>query len=309
MIPCIRGGPVKETVKAYIDLTRIHFGFVWPLVCLSGLMLAFHNYGGFSWSLTVRAIIGALLGFEAGFVLNDYIDRDIDKKDVEFNKLTPYWRVFNKRPLASGLIAPRTALLLFITLVICTSVIILTLPFPHNLYIMGIMGYSFFMESFYQVKKRHQNFPWAQLIGRTDFTFFPVAGYLCYGHLDKTALLFAFFFYPWVIAHLGLNDIIDIRNDEARNLKTIAVLYGTQGTARWILLFTIIHLISAPFFLMELGSIARGGFILAFFILIYANYRLIKEKSPERGLSVLPLFHVTLIIYSLSIILDFALHL
>jgi len=300
---------VKETIKAYIDLTRIHFWFVWPLLCCSGLMLAFHTYGGFSWSLTIRAIIGSLLGFEAGFVLNDYIDRDIDKKDVEFNKLTPYWRPFNRRPIPSGLISPQTALFVFITLVVLTSAIILTLPSPHNVYIFGIMGYSFFMEYFYQMKKRNQTFPWAQLIGRTDFTFFPVAGYLCYGHLDRTALLYALFFYPWVIAHLGLNDIIDIKNDRARDLKTITVLYGTQGTARWILLFTIIHLISAPFFLMELGSIARGGFIVAFLILIYANYKLIKEESPERGLSVLPLFHVTLIIYCLSIIIDFALHL
>jgi len=297
---------MRESLKAYIDLTRAHFFFAWPLLFCSGLILAFQNYGGFSWSLTIRAALIALLGFEAGFVLNDYVDKEVDKKDVEFDKLTRYWRPFKRRPIPSRLISPRKALGLFFLLVVLTSVLIATLPYPNSLYLFVLMVFSYSMEYFYQVRKRNQEFPFAQLLGRVDFALFPVAGYLCYGSPDKSALLFFVFFYPWVIAHLGVNDLIDIENDRSRDMKTVTVLYGMKGTVNWILLFTIIHFVVAPLFMIELGSIAVVGFIVAFFLLATANYVLNREKSSEAGLKALPIFHLTMLVYAISIILDYA---
>jgi 4-hydroxybenzoate polyprenyltransferase len=300
------GGRIKESIKAYIDLTRAHFWFAWPLLFCSGLVLAFDNYGGFSWSLILRAALIAVLGFEAGFVLNDYVDRDVDKKDIEFDKLTRYWRPFRKRPIPSGSVSPRRALGLFFLLVFLTSLLIATLPYPNSLYVFVLMVFSYCMEYFYQVRKRNQTFPFSQLLGRLDFALFPVAGYLCYGHPDATALRYFLFFYPWVIAHLGVNDLIDVKNDESRDLKTVAVLYGMKGTQNWILLFTVMHFVVAPLFLVQLGAIAVIGFILAFLLLAVANYLLIRDKSPEAGLKVLPIFHLTMMIYAISIILDYA---
>jgi 4-hydroxybenzoate polyprenyltransferase len=297
---------MKATLKAYVDLTRAHFLLAWPLLFCSGLMLAFRNYGGFSWSLTIRAALIALFGFEAGFVLNDYVDRKLDARDVEFDKLTRYWRPFGKRPIPVGLIAPRTALGLFILLVALTTALITTLPYPNSMYIFFLMLLSYTLEYFYQVKKRTQRFPLGQLVGRIDFTLFPVAGYLCLGSPDRTALLYALFFYPWVIAHLGVNDLVDVTNDESRGMRTVTLLYGRTGTANWILLFTIIHIVVAPLFLMELGPIALVGFVMAFLLLALANYLVSREKSPLAGLKALPIFHATMLIYAISIILDYA---
>lgn len=296
----------KEVLKAYVDLTRAHFLLAWPLLFCSGLMLAFQNYGGFSWSLTIRVALIGLLGFEAGMVLNDYVDRELDRKDVEFDKLTRYWRPFGKRPIPSGLIAPKHALGLFLLLAALTTILIVTLPYPHSLYLFVLMLGSYALEYFYQVKKRSQSLPLAQLLGRLDFALFPVAGYLCYGHLDRTALLYFVCFYPWVIAHLGVNDLVDVTNDEARGMNSVTALYGLEGTARWILIFTMIHFLLAPLFMMELGSIARIGFLLGFFVLILANYKIMKEKSPRAGLIALPMFHASVLIYALGIILDYA---
>ena len=69
---------IKEKLKAYIDLTRAHFAPVWPLLFVSGLMLAFRNGGFFSWELLLLAIFIGLFGFEAGMVLNDIVDHNID---------------------------------------------------------------------------------------------------------------------------------------------------------------------------------------------------------------------------------------
>jgi 4-hydroxybenzoate polyprenyltransferase len=293
-----------ETLKAYLDLTRAHFLPAWPLVSCSGLLLAFANYGGFSWALTIKVALMGLLGFEAGFILNDYVDRNRDRLDVE-NTLTRYWRPFKERPIPSGKVSSKIAFSLFILLVAVVSALILTLPYPNSLYVFAIMIYSYGIEAFYQVKKRNQGYPIAQLLGRTDFTLFPVAGYLCYGQPDMTILLYMVFFYPWTMAHLGLNDFIDLKNDQARDLKSIAVLYGEKGTMYWITGFTVLHVLAAVFFLPELGEIALYGFFAGFVLLAGANLYMWREKSPGAGMKILPVYHGILIIYAVSIILDF----
>jgi 4-hydroxybenzoate polyprenyltransferase len=267
-------------------------------------VLAFANYGGFSWALTLKVALMGLLGFGAGFVLNDYVDRNRDRLDVE-NTLTRYWRPFKERPIPSGRISSKNAFSLFILLIAVISALILTLPYPNSLYVFAIMLYSYSIEAFYQVKKRNQIYPVAQLSGRTDFTLFPAAGYLCYGQPDMTILLYMVFFYPWTMAHLGLNDFIDLKNDQARDLKSITVLYGEKGTMYWITGFTALHFITAFFFLRELGDIALYGFLAGFLLLAGSNLYLWKEKSPAAGLKILPVYHGTLVIYAVSIILDF----
>jgi 4-hydroxybenzoate polyprenyltransferase len=295
---------MTESLRAYLNLMRAHFLPAWPLISCSGLMLAFANYGGFSWILTIKVALIGLLGFEAGLILNDYVDRNRDRLDVE-NTLTGYWRPFKERPIPSGKISSKNAFSLFILLVIAISALTLTLPYPNSLYVFAIMLYSYSIEAFYQVKKRDQKYPIAQLLGRTDFTLFPAAGYLCYGQPDMTMLLYMIFFYPWTMAHLGLNDFIDLKNDLARGMKSITVLYGEKGTMYWITGFTVLHFLAAVFFLRELGNMALYGFFVGFVLLTGSNLYLWKEKSPTAGLKVLPFFHVTLIIYAVSIVLDF----
>ena len=298
---------MKETIKAYLDLTRLHFFFVWPVLFCAGLALGFQYYNDFSWFLVLRVVLIGFLGFEAGLVLNDIVDYSIDKKEVEFDKLNKYWRVFGKRPLSQGLISPKNAFAVFALLVAGTTILIFTLPFPHSLYVFGIMITCYCLEYFYQIKKRHQNFPFAQLIGRVDFTLFPVAGYLCVGSFGINALLFAFFFYPLAQAHLGVNDISDVANDRVKDMKTIPVLYGMKGTSYWILAFTILHVAAAVAFLTVLGTVAIVGFAVGFALLSIGNYLIIKGKSAAAGMKALPLFHVTMLIYAVSIILSYVL--
>ena len=295
---------LSDSFKAYVDLTRLHFFFVWPLLFCSGLFLSFPRYGGFSWALVGKAALIALLGFEAGFVLNDYVDRDVDERDVDV-KLTRYWRPFDSRPLPSGVVTPGNTLLLFFILVAATSALILTLPPPNSIYVLGIMVYSYMAEYFYQVKKRNQGAPLAQLIGRTDFALFPVAGYLINGRPDAVTLLYFLFFFPFAQAHLGANDIIDFENDEARDLKTIPLLYGTRGTKHWILLFTVLHIGGAYLFMSVQGSIATIGIMVGVLLLLGANLLIQRGRTPEDWLKALPLFHLSMLVYVASMIIDY----
>jgi len=296
---------MKKSVKAFIDLTRLHFFFVWPILFCAGLFLAFQYNDGFSWLLILQVVLIGFLGFEAGLVLNDIVDTDIDKKDVEFDKLTKYWRVFGTRPIPQGLISQQKASLLFTLLVAVTTLIIFTLPFPQSIYVFSIMITCYCLEAFYQIKKRKQNFPAAQLIGRIDFTLFPLAGYLCLGSPGINTLLFAFFFYPLAQAHLGVNDISDVANDQVKEMNTIPVLYGLKGTAYWILLFSIIHFAAAILFLNLLGTIAIAGFAVAFLLISAGNFIILKGKNADAGMKALPLFHLAMLVYAITIIIAY----
>ena len=295
---------MNATLRAYIDLLRLQFFFAWVILFCSGYLLATTVYGGFSFFDLVKVALIAFFGFEAGFVLNDYVDRDFDKKDVDAGRLTKYWRAFGTRPIPLGLIAPKTALTLFFILAAITTLLVATLPFPNSLYVFLIMVYCYAVEVFYQIKKRHQTFPVAQLIGRTDFALFPVAGYLCLGSPDANAFLYFVFFYPFALAHLGVNDLIDVGNDRARGMNTPATLYGLAGTTVWIAAFTSIHAVMAVVFAAQLGWITRAGFVVGLALLVGANAVILKNKTPDAALAVLPLFHVTMLIYAGSIALD-----
>ncbi|MDV2481170.1 prenyltransferase [Methanoculleus sp. Wushi-C6] len=308
---------MRETLAALADLTRIHFFFVWPLVFCSGLALASLTYEGLSWELAGRAALIGLFGFEAGLVLNDYVDREHDRRDVD-GSLTRYWRPFASRPIPAGRIAPRTALAVFLVLAGIAAALAATLPAPHNLYVLGIMGYSYAAEYFYQIKKRDQTLPLAQVIGRTDFALFPVAGYLVLGSPDATALLYFLFFYPWTLAHLGANDIADIENDRARGMATIPsltfgltgsapenptpVLYGMRGAALWVLGFSAAHAVMAVVFALVLGPVAAAGFAVALLLIAAANALILRGKSADAAMRALPLMHASLLVEAAAII-------
>ena len=296
---------MNATLRAYIDLTRLQFSFAWPLLFCSGYLLATTVYGNFAWLDLVRVALIGFFGFEAGLVLNDYVDRQYDKKDIESDKLTRYWRIFGKRPIAEGLIPPNHALGLFLLFAAITVCLIATLPYPHSLMVILIMVYCYTMEIFYQMEKRQpQKFPFAQILGRTDFALFPVAGYLCLGNPDINAFLYFVFFYPFALAHLGANDLIDVANDRARGLSTIPIVYDMPRTAYWIAGFTIIHGMMASVFMTRLGLIGRFGIIAGLCLLVIANIVILTKKTPDATLRVLPLFHVAMILYAGGIVAD-----
>ncbi|MFX0004485.1 MAG: UbiA family prenyltransferase [Candidatus Hermodarchaeota archaeon] len=292
----------KTKLKAYLDLTRAHFAIVWPLLFISGLLLAFRDNNYFSLPLLIIVFFIGLFGFEAGMVLNDIIDRKIDKLGDD-NEFTKYWRPFKERPLSADIISLPEALIVFLIFIGITIALIATLPFPNNLYLYIIMIYAYSVEIFYQKKKGNQQFPIAQLIGRTDLTVFPVAGYLCYGNFSLTIVLIILFLYPWAQAHLGVNDLGDYDNDKAKNLKTITTLYGIKGNVKWIAYFTLLQIGFAILLIFfALGLIALIGFILSFILLITANITLFKNQTSNTALKMLPRYHASLLIYILSII-------
>jgi 4-hydroxybenzoate polyprenyltransferase len=114
------------------------------------------------------------------------------------------------------------------------------------------------------------------------------------------------FFYPFAMAHLGVNDLIDIANDRVRQLRTIPVLYGINGTVFWIGGFSIFHAITAAVFFQYTGMIAGMGMITGLILLLVANILILRGRDPDSAMKTLPLFHVTMVVYAGAILLDAA---
>jgi 4-hydroxybenzoate polyprenyltransferase len=256
--------------------------------------------------LILKAVLIGFFGFEAGLILNDIVDADIDKRELASDDtLTKYWRPFGERPIPQGLISRQAAIILFATLVTITSALIFTIAFPHSLYVFIIMIVCYSLEIFYQLKKRKENFPVAQLIGRINFALFLVAGYLCAGNPDWGALTLFLFFYPLAEAHLGVNDLIDAANDEARGMKTIPILYDMKATTYWILAFSMAQLVSAVAFLDVFGSFfVLTGFAISFLLITIGNAMILRQKDSKAGIKALPLFHLAMLIYAITLIVN-----
>ena len=170
------------------------------------------------------------------------------------------------------------------------------------------MAYAYSMEVFYQMVKRKQKFPIAQILGRTDLLLFPIAGYLIFGQFNITIVYYLLFMYPWALAHLGANDLVDIENDQAKELKTITGLYGVKGNKIWVHTFSVIQLTtSAIFVFFDLGGVAIYGFAVSWVLIIFANIIIMRVKEPKSWLKALPMFHASLLVYILSIIIQSAL--
>ena len=298
---------MSQKIKAMMDLLRLHFFFVWPTLFCAGLFLGFWFNSGFSWTLILQAILIGFSGFEAGLVLNDIVDADIDRKELASDfKLTKYWRPFGRRPIPQTLISRRQAISLFAILVTVTTVVIFTLPYPNALYVFGIMVTCYGLEGFYQIKKRNERLPIAQVVGRIDFALFLVAGYLCVGNPDLNVLFLFLFFYPLALAHLGVNDLVDVYNDKAKGMNTVTTLYGIKATTVWIAAFSMWHIAMAIVFLLNIGSyVAFGGFAVSFLLLIVADAKILAEKSSETAIKTLPMFHVAMLIYAITIIVNY----
>ena len=291
---------MKNRLSAYIGLLRPRFALIWSLLFSSAYVLGAVLNGTFSFLGLIEAFFIGFLGLIAGLIINDYVDREFDAR-------CPICReeeggTFPTKPLARGLIPPSHAVFLSSAFVFLAAVLVfLSFPQPHSVIVLILLFFCLTIEIFYQEEKRNQVFPWAQIIGMTGFGFFIVAGYLIAGKPDRVAALIFLFAYPLSLAYLGVTDLIDINKDIVRGMKTITVLYGVNRSILWIAFWTAVHCIAAFLFMVQLGGVSRAGILAGLIMACLANVMLLKNKSSETAIRILPLFQLSIVIYAISL--------
>ena len=181
----------RKNIQAYWDLTKPDITFLILISTFLGYFLGVQFIGeSILWKpmILIHLLIGSSLSSAGVATLNEYIEREQDAK----------MKRTQRRPLPSGIIAPKDALYFGIA----TSILgILELSLLVNLYA-GILSFITITVYLFVYTPIKQKSPWNTLIGAVPGALPPVGGWLAAtGNITfETLAVFCFLFF-WQIPH------------------------------------------------------------------------------------------------------------
>lgn len=237
---------------------------LWPTLWA----LWFSSLGTPDWRVVWIFVMGTVLMRSAGCVINDLADRKFD----------PHVARTKERPLASGKVTSKEALVLFGILVLCSFCLIL--PFQ-SLYMVGLSVVALFLAASYPFTKRFFAIPQAYL--GVAFGFGIPMAYVA--HLDMIPmvawrLLLANVF--WAMAYDTEYAMVDRADDLKIGIRTSAITFGR---------FDVVAVMGC--YAATLGLIAWVGYSLHMRGVFYAglgvaaaiagyHFTLIRQREPAR---------------------------
>ncbi len=205
----------------YIKLMRLDRPIgTWLLLlpCWWSLVLAnrgVYNMSKIDWFHVLLFAIGALLMRGAGCVINDLKDRDIDRQVARTKT----------RPLASGEVTPKQALV-FLAILLFVSLLIL-LAFK-SMFALIVGASSLALVVLYPFMK-HVTW-WPQLFLGLAFNWGALMGFaVAKGTLDAPAFLLYFGGICWTLAYDTLYAHQDLEDDKLVGVKSTARLFGDNS--------------------------------------------------------------------------------
>lgn len=258
----------NNRLSAYIQLTRLDkpigiLLLLWPT--LWGLWLAADGMPDLM--ILIIFVLGTVLMRSAGCAINDFADRRID----------PHVSRTRNRPLATGVITSREALLIAAGLSLCAFLLIL----PLNLLTIQLSVPALFLAASYPFTKRFFSMPQAYL--GIAFSFgIPMAFAAQTGTVPSLAWLLVLGNLFWVIAYDTEYAMVDRPDDLKIGIQTSAITLGRFDVAAVMLCHAIF--LST---LMYIGILLQRGIgfylgLLAALGLIIMQYTMIREREPAR---------------------------
>jgi len=199
----------------YLKLMRLHLptgALLLLFPCLWSILLA--SKGNIDYILILKFILGAFLMRGAGCVINDFFDQDIDQK-VERTKI---------RPIASGKISNKNALI-FLLLLLFSSLLILLSLNKTSIYIGFI---SVILITIYPLMKRVTKYP--QIF--FGLFAFSIGALLGYSAVTNNIALEAIYLYIanvfWSIGYDTIYAHQDKKDDQLINAGSMAIALGDK---------------------------------------------------------------------------------
>jgi 4-hydroxybenzoate polyprenyltransferase len=255
------------TLQPYVQLMRLDrpvgtLLLLWPT--LAALWLAADGLP--PWHLVLIFALGTFLMRSAGCVINDFADRDWDRH-VERTAA---------RPLTSGRLSERQAMLLFAGLSLAAALLLLFLnPLARWLALGG-----FAIAVLYPFLKRWTYLPQVGL--GAAFSWGLIMAYASVqGRVPSEAWLLFLASLLWIVAYDTLYAMVDREDDLQVGIKSTAILFGSADR----LIVGVLQL-SATITLLLLGQrLGLGGFyylgILSCLVLFAYQQYLIRQRKPD----------------------------
>lgn len=250
---------LRQKFNAYARLARIDrpigtFLLLWP--CLMALMLAAKGMPDLK--VLIIFIIGVFIMRACGCVINDFADRKLDSH-VARTKM---------RPLVSGEITKKEALLLFTVLALIAFGLVLML----NTLVIKLSFVGISLTIIYPFTKRFTNMP-QMFLGVVWSWSIPMAYAAQTGHVPIEAWLLFIANWCWTIAYDTMYAMVDRDDDVKIGIKSTAILFG-QYDRQMIALFQI----AALGFFIAAGWQADRGLVYALGIMTFLGFSLYQQK-------------------------------
>jgi len=257
---------------------------------VAGFFLA-ASFVAFSWSTLIGAVGGIALIIASACVMNNILDRDIDKR----MKRTA------KRDVANGVISIPKALAFGIALGIIGFGLLIFLTNTLTV-VLGIIAYVWYV-AIYGLAKRTTVY--STLIGGVAGALPPVAGYTALtGTIDAGAIILFLILFFWQMPHFYAIAMFRQSDYASANLPVWSVKYGMKSSKVQILLFTIIFAIvfALPTVFNYTGYIYLAGSVLLSLYWLYKGIALYNKVDDVKwarqmfGVSLLVMLSMSLLI-------------
>lgn len=257
---------MNERLLQYAYLMRLHkpigaLLLLWPT--LWALWIAGDGYPDIP--VVLVFVVGVVLMRSAGCVINDYADRHFD----------PHVKRTRDRPLASGKVAPKEALMLFAGLCLCAFGLVLLMN--RLTVLMSLAGALLALT--YPFMKRHTHLPQVYL-GAAFGWAVPMAFAAQTGEVPKVAWLLFVATVLWATAYDTMYGMVDRDDDLKIGVKSTAILFGEAdrlivGIIQAVLLLALMLAGKTA----ELGVYYYFSLLLAAALVLYQQY-LIRDREP-----------------------------
>ncbi len=203
---------LRERFAIYIDLTRFNrpvgsYLLLWPTLC--ALWIAAEGIP--DTKLIIIFVLGVFLTRSAGCVINDFADRKIDA----------HVKRTSQRPLATGRISSKEALILFAVLMLLAFSLVL---FTNKMTILMSFG-GLFLASLYPFMKRHTHLPQV-VLGAAFGWAIPMAFTAVNESIPTIAWLIYIAKILWTVAYDTMYAMVDRDDDLKIGVKSTAILFG-----------------------------------------------------------------------------------
>ncbi|MEB3196105.1 MAG: heme o synthase [Candidatus Sericytochromatia bacterium] len=225
--------------RAYYQLTKPTIVMLVVLTGLPALLIA--TPGALDFGLACAALLGTAGCAASAAVFNQYFERERDKQMARTAA----------RPIPSGLVSPRSALVFALGLGLVSSAVLLV--FTHWLATAIAVGSLLFYGFFYTLVLKGTS-PQNIVIGGAAGASAPL---ICWaavtGEVGWPAwVMFAIIFF-WTPPHFWALAIFRLDDYVAAKVPMFPVVYGVPATTRWILIYTLV-LVPLSLFLVPLGA-------------------------------------------------------
>ncbi|MCW1908546.1 MAG: heme o synthase [Candidatus Saccharibacteria bacterium] len=278
---------------AYYQLTKPRVMYGNLITTVAGFLFAAQDSIG--WSVLFFTTVGTSLVISSACVINNYLDQDIDRK-ME--------RTLN-RPLITGVVKPKNALIFGIMLLIGGLTILYTRT---NLWVtgIGIFGYVTYVWLYGALGKRQSVH--GTLIGSISGAVPILAGYIAVtNNFDVTALLLFMALFFWQMPEFYSISIFRKKEYAKAGIPVSAVVRGVESTQKQIVAYTILTILC----MVALAFTAKASMTYLIVISLTSAYWLLQTvhgiQSTQSQIWARKNFHLcirVLLIFSFLIAID-----